>query len=70
MKVIRVPWIRCRADEIGTCSIEVTWQKQTFHLIAYSEREAQEWWGSLSAEERDQSLGLEAAPEAEEGTFW
>ena len=69
MKVIRVPWIRCRADEVGSCSIEVQWRKQMFRIIAYSEREAQEWWGSLRSEERDAAAGWDEQP-AEEPSFW
>ena len=68
MKVIRVPWIRCRADEVGTCSIEVQWRKQSFRLLAYSEREAQEWWGGLRDEERDEALGVEDVPAVGEQT--
>ena len=60
MKVIRVPWIRCRADEVGTCSIDVQWRKQSFRLVAYSEREAQVWWGGLRDEERNEVLGVES----------
>ena len=69
MKVIRVPWIRCRADEIGSCTIEVQWRKQSFGILAYSEREAQEWWGGLRDEERDAAAGLDESP-AEQASFW
>lgn len=36
------------------------WRKQSFLLVAYSEREAQEWWGGLRDEERDEALGMDA----------
>ena len=68
MKIIRVPWIRCRADEVGTCSIDVQWRKQSFKILAYSEREAQEWWGGLRDEERDEVIGAEDVPETVEQT--
>jgi hypothetical protein len=69
MKVVRVPWIRCRADEVGSCSIDVQWKKLSVRIIGYSEREAQEWWGGLSDEERDAIAGLDEAP-AEQPSFW
>ena len=69
MKIVRVPWIRCRADEIGSCTIDVQWRKQSFRILAYSEREAQEWWGGLRDGERDAAVGLDEAP-AEEPSFW
>ena len=58
MKVIRVPWIRCRADEIGAQLFEMRSRKQTFNVLAYSEQEAREWWNGLSEVERNDSLGL------------
>ena len=70
MKVLRVPWIRCRADETDACAIQVQWRKQTFSLIAHSEREAQEWWGSLREAERDEALGMENGAEAEQTSLW
>lgn len=69
MKVIRVPWIRCRADEVGSCSIDVHWRKLPVKIIAYSEREAQEWWGGLRDEERDEALGMDM-PIAEQTSLW
>jgi hypothetical protein len=70
MKVLRAPWIRCRADEVGTCEIQVNWRKQTLVLIAYSEREAQVWWGGLRDEERDAAVGLDNAVDAEQTSLW
>ena len=59
MKIIRVPWIRCRADEIGALNIDMQWRKQTFSVLAYSEKEGREWWDGLSEAERNEVLGLE-----------
>lgn len=70
MKVVRVPWIRCRADEVGACAVDLHWRKQNFSLIANSEREAQDWWGGLGEEERDAALGLDEPPQAEQASFW
>jgi len=70
MKVLRAPWIRCRADEVGACEIQVNWRKQTLLLLAHSEREAQEWWGGLRDEERDAAVGVEKTVEPEQTSFW
>jgi len=32
--VIRVPWIRCRADEAGAQLSEMEWQQQIFSVLA------------------------------------
>jgi len=69
MKIVRVPWIRCRADEVGSCPIDAQWRKQSFKIIAYSEREAQEWWGGLRDEERDAALSIDT-PIAEQTSLW
>jgi hypothetical protein len=58
MKVIRVPWIRCRADEAGAQVFEMQWRKQIFRVLAYSEGEAREWWDGLSEAERRPVAGL------------
>jgi hypothetical protein len=71
MKIVRVPWIRCRADEVGTCSVDLEWRKQFFKVIAYSEREAQEWWGGLRDAERSEVLGIEqSGVEGDQASFW
>ena len=43
MKIVRVPWIRCSADEEDTSTIRMQWRKQEFTIMAYSQREAEEW---------------------------
>lgn len=58
MKVIRVPWIRCHADEIGTHRYEMEWRKRAFVVVAHSEREARDWWSALCESERNERLGL------------
>lgn len=58
MKVIRVPWIRCRADEVDAVPSELVWSGQRFSVLAYSEKEAREWWRSLSDRERETMLGM------------
>lgn len=65
MKVIRTPWIRCRADEVDTIASTLEWRGRSFKLLAYSEKEAMEWWRGLSDREREALLGLggEAADE-------
>lgn len=69
MKAIRVPWIRCRADEIGAESCDMSWRNRPFHLIAYNEREGREWWGSLSEAERDAALGIEVEDAGQASLF-
>jgi hypothetical protein len=59
MKMIRAPWIRCRADESGAQAYEMEWQRVTFAVVAYSEGEARDWWGGLSVPERREQLGLD-----------
>lgn len=58
MKIVRVPWIRCRADEVDAVSSEVAWRGLTFALLAYSQKEALDWWRSLADKEREEVLGL------------
>jgi hypothetical protein len=58
MKVVRAPWIRCRAGEAGARSYEMEWQRITFSLLAYSEKEARSWWNGLDEHERNGLLGL------------
>ena len=40
MKVIRVPWIQCRADEAGAECFPMEWRGKDFEIMAYNEREA------------------------------
>lgn len=58
MKTVRVPWIRCRADEVDAVSSEVAWRGLTFEVLAYSQKEALDWWRSLGDKEREGLLGL------------
>lgn len=69
MKIVRVPWIRCRADEVDAMSTEMEWRGRIFGLLAYSEKEARDWWRSLSDREREETLGLAAASEESPGLF-
>lgn len=66
MKVVRVPWIRCRADEVDAVPSEMEWRGRAFSVLAYSEKEAREWWRSLAEREREELLGMggEAADES------
>ncbi len=68
MKTVRVPWIRCRADEVEALPIEMEWRGTSFTLLAYSDREARDWWRSLSDRERESALGFAGAAE-EPGLF-
>ena len=60
MKVVRAPWIRCRADEVDAVPSTLEWRGHTFELLANSEKEAREWWRGLSDQERETLLGLGA----------
>lgn len=62
MRVVRVPCIRCRADEVAAIPTEMEWRDRRFTLLAYSEKEASEWWRSLSDQEREDALGMSARP--------
>ncbi len=66
MKTVRVPWIRCRADEVEAHSIQMEWRGTPFTLLAYSEKEAHDWWRSLADREREGQLGL-ASSSADDG---
>ena len=65
MKTVRVPRIRGRADEVEATPIEMEWRGRFFELLAYSEKEARDWWRSLSDREREAALGLAAAASEE-----
>jgi hypothetical protein len=69
MKIVRVPWIRCRADEVDSCVIQVQWRKQEFLIMAQTPREAEGWWDGLPDAERDQVTGIESS-EMEQSSFW
>jgi len=70
MKLIRVPWIRCRADEVGGYYCEMEWRKHSFIVLAYTPQEARDWWGGLSDAERNEVLGLEERSEADQSTLF
>lgn len=69
MKLVRVPWIRCRADEVDAVPTEMEWRGRLFRLLAYSEKEARDWWRSVSDREREEALGFAAEPEESPGLF-
>ena len=69
LKIIRVPWIRCRADEVDALLFEMEWRKREFSVLAYSEEEAREWWSSLAEAERESQLGEEARTDEEMSLF-
>ncbi len=60
MKVVRAPWIRCRADEVDAIPTRLEWRGRSFAVLAYSEKEALEWWRSLSDPDRENLLGMGA----------
>lgn len=66
MKIVRVPWIQCRADEVDSIKCEMEWRGRTFAVMAYSEAEARKWWGGIAESQRRELLGEEAA-ETEDG---
>ena len=65
MKVIRVPWIQCRADEAGANCFPMTWRGKDFEIMAYTEREAKDWWRSLSDTVRNDALGVRQREESD-----
>jgi hypothetical protein len=70
MKLVRVPWIQCRADEVNAIECEMEWRGRVFAVMAYSEDEARKWWGGLSeAERRDMHGAVEAEREDEPSLF-
>jgi hypothetical protein len=62
MKIIRVPWIRCRADELGAAPWDLEWRGREISVLAYSESEALGWWRGLSDSEREELLGVNSQP--------
>lgn len=70
MKVIRVPWIRCRADEIDARPYEMEWRRQSFSVLAYTENEAREWWEGLEDAEREQLLGMVAVDSSDQAALF
>ena len=56
MKTIRVPWIICRADEFGADNVPMNWRGEDFAILAYSEKEARDWWDELSESERGRQM--------------
>ena len=62
MKTVRVPWIRCRADEADAVSATLEWRGRSFAVLAYSEKEAREWWRSQTDREREELLGMGGEP--------
>lgn len=69
MKTVRVPWIRCRADEVDATPTEMEWRGRIFDLLAYSQKEARDWWRSLSDREREDALGLSETSDESPGLF-
>jgi hypothetical protein len=61
MKTIRPPWIRCRADEVDSIRLPMTWDGITFEIVTYSEQEGREWWSTLGDRERQELLGVHSA---------
>jgi hypothetical protein len=57
MKIVRPPWIRCRADEVDSIRLPMTWDGIAFEIVTYSEREGREWWSGLGDRERQELLG-------------
>ena len=70
MKLVRVPWIQCRADEVNAIECEMEWRGRVFAVMAYSEDEARRWWHGLSETERRSMHGvIELAREDEPSLF-
>jgi len=58
MKLVRVPWIQCRADEVDAVQIELEWRGRAVAVLACSEKEGRDWWRELPDRERDAVLGI------------
>jgi len=58
--IIRVPWILCRADEATAELFQMTYRGREFYLMAYSEKEAHDWWRELPEVEKSSTLGMSA----------
>ncbi len=69
MKLLRVPWIQCRADEASAHPHEIEWRGRLFQVLAYSETEAREWWRDLPENEREHALGIRATTDEAPGLF-
>ncbi len=69
MKIIRVPWIVCRADEFGTVQVPINWRGYDIEIIAYSEKEARDWWEELSDTERKRHICGDSGSEQESLLF-
>jgi hypothetical protein len=65
MKVVRVPWIQCRADEVGAETFVWTWRGKDFELMAFNRKEAEEWWNSLSETFKSDLLGMRGSGDSE-----
>ena len=64
MKIIRVPGIECRADEAGAECYPWEWRGKDFEIMAFSRKEADEWWTSLTETYRGQLLGMRERDDA------
>jgi hypothetical protein len=70
MKLIRVPWIQCRADEVDAVQVDLEWRGRPITVLAYSQKEGREWWHELSEHARDAALGIgDDAAEESPGLF-
>ena len=65
MRVIRVPWIQCRADESGAERFAWEWKGKDFEIMAFSQSEAKEWWDSLGDGTRKELLGMRAPDDSD-----
>lgn len=69
MRIIRVSWIQCRADEVTAGVFPHSWRGQDFEIMAYSESEARKWWAELSEREKCERLGMGGAQDDGPGLF-
>jgi hypothetical protein len=65
MKVVRVPWIQCRADEVSAECYAWEWAGKDFEIMAFSRKEAEDWWNSLGEGGRKEVLGLRQREESD-----
>ena len=46
------------------------WRKRGFTILAYSEKEAREWWNALCEAERDELLGIDDGEGTEQASLF
>jgi hypothetical protein len=69
MNIVRVPWIQCRADEATAELFPLMFRGREFQIMAYSEKEARDWWRGLPEADKGAALGLDAPADDSQSLF-